>query len=92
MKLLKKLEFPDAKFDLYFLGYDSPKALSHGNVIWDRQGVIELTHNYGTENDPNYKVNNGMFPPACLCFSRILSQVQIGAGTATVDAIDIMTA
>lgn len=59
MKVIKKLEFPDAKFDLYFLGYDSPKALSHGKVFFDREGLIELTHNYGTENDPNYKVNNG---------------------------------
>lgn len=60
MKLIKKLQFPEAKFDLYFLGYDSPKAISHGNNIWDRQGLIELTHNYGTEDDPGYKVNNGM--------------------------------
>jgi lactoylglutathione lyase len=57
--MLKKLEFSEAKFDLYFLGYDSPKAVSHGNEIWDREGLIELTHNYGTEDDPNYKINNG---------------------------------
>jgi catechol 2,3-dioxygenase-like lactoylglutathione lyase family enzyme len=63
MKLLKKLEFPEAKFDLYFLGYDSPQALSHGNNLWDREGLIELTHNYGTQNDANYKVNNGNAEP-----------------------------
>ncbi|KUI59111.1 Lactoylglutathione lyase [Cytospora mali] len=63
MKLVKKLEFPDAKFDLYFLGYDSPNALSHGNSAFDREGLIELTHNYGTENDPEYKVNNGNAEP-----------------------------
>lgn len=62
MKVIKKLEMPDAKFDLYFLGYDSPKAPSHGNIFFDREGLIELTHNYGTENDPNYKVNNGTKP------------------------------
>lgn len=92
MKLLKKLEFPDAKFDLYFLGYDSPKALSHGNVIWDRQGLIELTHNYGTENDPNYKVNNGMLPHARLCFPGVPSRVRAEASTATADAIDLVAA
>ncbi|KAK7747253.1 Lactoylglutathione lyase [Cytospora paraplurivora] len=63
MKLVKKLEFPEAKFDLYFLGYDSPKALSHGNSTFDREGLIELTHNYGTENDPEYKINNGNTEP-----------------------------
>jgi len=63
MKLLKKLSFPEAKFDLYFLGYDSPKAVSGGNNLWDREGLIELTHNYGTESDPDYKVNNGNVEP-----------------------------
>ncbi|PHH86704.1 hypothetical protein CDD83_9865 [Cordyceps sp. RAO-2017] len=63
MKLLKKNQFPEAKFDLYFLGYDSPKALSHGKPVLDRQGLIELTHNYGTENDASYKVNTGNEEP-----------------------------
>lgn len=63
MSLLRKSEHPDAKFDLYFLGYDGPKALSHGNHTSDREGIIELTHNYGTENDPEYAVNNGNKEP-----------------------------
>ncbi|CAM1506391.1 Fc.00g060320.m01.CDS01 [Cosmosporella sp. VM-42] len=63
MSVVKKLEFPDSKFDLYFLGYDAPSALSHGRSTFDREGLIELTHNYGTENDPEYKVNNGNSEP-----------------------------
>jgi lactoylglutathione lyase len=63
MSVVKKLEFPDNKFDLYFLGYDGPKALSHGNSVFDREGLIELTHNYGTENDPEFTVNNGNKEP-----------------------------
>lgn len=63
MSLIKKLEFPEAKFDLYFLGYDSPNALSHGRSVFDREGLIELTHNYGTENDPDYQINNGNKEP-----------------------------
>lgn len=59
MELVKKLSFPDSQFDLYFLGYNSPKSLSAGNTTFDREGLIELTHNYGTENDPGFKVNNG---------------------------------
>lgn len=63
MTLLKKLPFPDAKFDLYFLGYDSPSSPSHGRELWDREGLIELTHNYGSEADPDFKVNNGNRDP-----------------------------
>ncbi|EOD47187.1 putative lactoylglutathione lyase protein [Neofusicoccum parvum UCRNP2] len=63
MKLINKLENPDAKFDLYFLAYDSPKAASHGNHWTDREGIVELTHNYGTENDPEYKIVNGNTEP-----------------------------
>jgi len=63
MKVVKKLEFPDAKFDLYFMGYDGPGAVSSGNTYMDREGVVELTHNYGTENDPSYKINNGNAEP-----------------------------
>ena len=63
MKLINKLPNPDAKFDLYFLAYDSPKAVSHGNHWTDREGIVELTHNYGTEDDPNYKITNGNTEP-----------------------------
>ncbi|OLN85245.1 Lactoylglutathione lyase [Colletotrichum chlorophyti] len=63
MSVIKTVQMPEAKFDLYFLAYNSPKAVSHGNGTFDREGIIELTHNYGTENDPEYKVNNGNAEP-----------------------------
>lgn len=63
MRVIEQLKNPDRNFDLYFLGYDSPKALSHGNHWTDRQGLLELTHNYGSENDPSFKVNNGNEEP-----------------------------
>jgi lactoylglutathione lyase len=63
MKLIQKLPNPDAKFDLYFLAYDSPKAVSHGNHWTDREGIVELTHNYGTEDDAEYKITNGNTDP-----------------------------
>ena len=63
MKQINKLENPDSKFDLYFLAYDSPKAVSSGAHWTDRQGILELTHNYGTENDDNFKVANGNAEP-----------------------------
>lgn len=48
MKMVNKMENPDAKFDLYFMAYDDPKSVSHGKHWSDREGLIELTHNYGT--------------------------------------------
>ena len=63
MKQIRKIEQPEAKFDLYFLAYDSPKAVSTGQDFSSREGLIELTHNYGTENDPNFKVANGNSEP-----------------------------
>jgi len=63
MKMLEKIDQSAAKFDLYFMGYDSPKAASGGAGRSDREGLIELTHNYGTENDDNYKITNGNTEP-----------------------------
>jgi lactoylglutathione lyase len=63
MKLIHELPNPDAKFDLYFLAYDSPTAASHGKKWTDREGIVELTHNYGTENDPNFQIVNGNTEP-----------------------------
>jgi lactoylglutathione lyase len=63
MKMVRKVEQPDAKFDLYFMGYDSPGAVSAGNHVMDREGLVELTHNYGTENDDNYQIVNGNTEP-----------------------------
>lgn len=63
MKQISKLSMPEAKFDNYFLAYDAPNSASSGAPWTDREGVIELTHNYGTENDPNYKIANGNSEP-----------------------------
>ncbi|CZT17213.1 related to GLO1-glyoxalase I [Ramularia collo-cygni] len=63
MSQVNKFEFPDNKFDLYFMAYDSPKSASHGSHWTDREGIVELTHNYGTESDPNFKVANGNKEP-----------------------------
>lgn len=63
MKQINKIENPDAKFDLYFLAYDTPKSLSGGQSWTARQGVLELTHNYGTEKDDSFKVANGNSDP-----------------------------
>lgn len=59
MKHFNTIKMPDAGFDLYFLAYDSPDG-----AHWtDRQGILELTHNHGSENDESFKVANGNSEP-----------------------------
>lgn len=60
---INKLDFPDNKFSLYFLAYTGASSLSGERHWTDRNGIVELTHNYGTENDPNFAVVNGNTEP-----------------------------
>jgi lactoylglutathione lyase len=60
MTLVCKLDFPDMAFSLYFLGYvkkeDIPEdPTARAAWMFGLPGLIELTHNYGTENDPDFK-------------------------------------
>ncbi|KAJ2161101.1 Lactoylglutathione lyase [Coemansia sp. RSA 552] len=59
MKLMDEHHSDEAKFSLYFLGYEDPA--SNGLQRLARQGLLELTHNHGTENDPaaTYDTGNG---------------------------------
>ncbi|BFZ61263.1 Lactoylglutathione lyase [Saitoella coloradoensis] len=63
MSLVNKWDFEEAKFSLYFLAYDSEGAAEGGKPWSDREGILELTHNHGTENDPDFKPHNGNSDP-----------------------------
>ncbi|RCK60386.1 Lactoylglutathione lyase [Candida viswanathii] len=58
-KLLSTKEFPEAKFTLYFLGYEHDPSFKQDSLDSNdqakREGIIELTHNWGTESDPEFK-------------------------------------
>ncbi|CAR27895.1 hypothetical protein ZYGR_0N03820 [Zygosaccharomyces rouxii] len=76
MTLLSKKDFPDMKFSLYFLVMTKenlPKNEKGENLVFANRGILELTHNWGTEADPEYKVNNGNVEPhrgfGHICFS-----------------------
>ncbi|EYE95116.1 lactoylglutathione lyase GLO1 [Aspergillus ruber CBS 135680] len=60
---IQQLDFPENKFSLYFLAYNGPSSLQGDRHWTDRNGVVELTHNHGTESDPNYSVVNGNTEP-----------------------------
>lgn len=47
-------------FTLYFLGYDqsidaSAPIEAKRKARLNREGILELTHNHGTESDPNFQ-------------------------------------
>jgi lactoylglutathione lyase len=66
MKLQRTSENSSAGFNLYFLGYgaDAPESTANGvNPIADHEGLLELTWNYGTEKDANFKYHNGNDEP-----------------------------
>ena len=58
MKLLGKYDFPKMEFTLYCLGYeqDMPTGSDKEKAQWvfRRPALIELTHNWGTENDDSF--------------------------------------
>ncbi|KAF8697256.1 hypothetical protein AX14_001395 [Amanita brunnescens Koide BX004] len=57
MEQYSKKEFSD--FTLYFLAYNhTGRVLSAEEKVesrFAREGMLELTHNHGTESDPNFK-------------------------------------
>ncbi|CAL4066646.1 unnamed protein product, partial [Meganyctiphanes norvegica] len=60
MRLLKKLDFETMKFSLYFMGFekadDIPKEEKERTQwCFSRKATLELTHNWGTESDPEFK-------------------------------------
>ncbi|CAE6418322.1 unnamed protein product [Rhizoctonia solani] len=65
MELISKSVFSD--FTLYFLGYDhsdgKATAEERVNERFAREGILELTHNHGTEADANFKYASGNSDP-----------------------------
>ncbi|WP_395147219.1 lactoylglutathione lyase [Moraxella atlantae] len=80
MTLLHRKTFPEAEFDLYFLAKLTDEELANlpkddaarAEFTFRQRGILELTHNYGTENDPNFSYHSGNSEPkgfGHICFS-----------------------
>lgn len=61
MTLVRTSENEKAGFNLYFLGYGDKPAEGGGTA--DREGLLELTWNYGTEKDENFSYHDGNKEP-----------------------------
>eukprot|EP00048_Salpingoeca_helianthica_P015766 m.228488 g.228488 ORF g.228488 m.228488 type:complete len:336 (-) comp17493_c0_seq1:28-1035(-) len=70
-KLVHKYDFPQWSFALYFLAIPrdgevlpEPGTAESEAYLWTmKDSCLELTHNYGSESDPEFKVNNGNVEP-----------------------------
>jgi len=78
LRVLRKLDFEEMKFSLYFLAHvpeDNAVPEEAGErTAWTfaQRGVLELTHNWGTEADPAFKYHDGNAQPqgfGHICFS-----------------------
>ena len=78
MRLLRKLDFPEMKFSLYFLHRPeagAPPPDDPGQrTAWTfaQRGILELTHNWGTEADAEFSYHDGNAQPqgfGHICFS-----------------------
>lgn len=66
MKLKRTHENKDANFNLYFLAYGPPagdKTANGVNPTADREGLLELTWNYGTEKQEGKVYHDGNAEP-----------------------------
>ncbi|WP_028694107.1 lactoylglutathione lyase [Pseudomonas cremoricolorata] len=66
--LVDKRDFADAGFSLYFLALADREAIPADDAErhqWMKSipGVLELTHNHGTENDPEFAYHDGNSDP-----------------------------
>lgn len=78
MRLLRKLDFPEMKFSLYFLArLDDEEAVPQDTgerTQWTfaQRGILELTHNWGTESDADFRYHDGNTQPqgfGHICFA-----------------------
>ena len=78
MRVLRKLDFPEMKFSLYFLHRategEQPPQDEGERTAWtfSQRGILELTHNWGTENDAEFRYHDGNAQPqgfGHICFS-----------------------
>ena len=69
MRVLRRLDFPDMRFSLYFLARpapgETPPEDAGERTAWTfgQRAVLELTHNWGTEADPAFAYHNGNSEP-----------------------------
>ncbi|CAM9887495.1 unnamed protein product [Ectocarpus sp. 6 AP-2014] len=68
MRLMQELHFAEWEFSIYFVGYCDPSEIpsdpkERTRWCFQQAGAVELTHNWGTENDAALKYHSGNEDP-----------------------------
>lgn len=70
MTLLDRYDFEAGSFSLYFMGYPDAADGAIPEVrgeraawVFARKALLELTHNWGTESDPDFEYHDGNEEP-----------------------------
>ncbi|AUB78450.1 lactoylglutathione lyase [Spiribacter aquaticus] len=70
MRVLRRLDFEELNFSLYFLdcpteGQSTPPSDVGERTVWtfSQRGLLELTHNWGSEDDPDLQFHDGNSEP-----------------------------
>ena len=82
MQVMRRLDFEEMQFSLYFLakledGDTVPEDVS-ARTAWtfSQKGLLELTHNWGTEDQPDFAYHDGNAEPQgfghiCFCVPNL---------------------
>lgn len=68
MNLLARFDFEAGRFSLFFMGYEDVASVpadpaERARWVFSRPALLELTHNWGTENDSAFHYHNGNIEP-----------------------------
>ncbi|XP_064617745.1 lactoylglutathione lyase-like [Liolophura sinensis] len=68
MRLFKRFDFPAMKFSLFFMGYDVAENIPKDETertrwCFSQKATLELTHNWGTEDQEGPVYHNGNSDP-----------------------------
>lgn len=94
MRVLRRLDFPEMQFSLYFLAIlapdDQPPQDPGERTVYtfSQRGLLELTHNWGSERQADFHYHSGNVEPqgfGHLCFAV----PDLGAAEAWLDANDV---